>query len=125
MERKSWIIMAFLWCLNIIFVVMGYAGIAKMVRQSAPPFHQHQGMMHIFYAFYVVPDRFIIFWHSPLGHLVIWSGCLILPLLAGYILFYKEKLYSGLLVLILSVIPFGVVGFLIWLHAFIDLPHDW
>ena len=124
MGRHGKICIIFLWFLNILFVVMGYAGIAKMVRQNAPPFHQHQGLMTIIYAFYVVPDRFILFWNSTLGHVVIWSGCTILPLTA-YILITKEKILAGLSTLLLSIIPFGIVGFLIWLHAFIDLPHDW
>jgi hypothetical protein len=123
MGRHGKICIVFLWFLNILFVYMGYAGIAKMERLYYPPFNQGHGMMHIIYVFYVIPDRFIVFWHSCIGHLVIWSGCIILPITA-YILFTKEKLIAGLSTLLLSIIPFGIVGFLIWLHAFIDLPHD-
>ena len=79
MGRHGKICIVFLWILNILFVTMGYVGIAKMVRQHAPPFHESHGMMHIFYAFFVVPDRVIIFWHSAIGQMVIWSGCIILP----------------------------------------------
>ncbi len=122
MERNGKIFIAFIWFLNILFVYMGYAGIAKMVRQYAPPFHQN-GMMHMIYIFYVIPTKIIVFWHSGIGQAVIWSGCILLPI-AAYILIKREKLLAGLSTLIISVIPFGLVGFLIWLHAFIDLPHD-
>jgi len=103
---------------------MGYVGIAKMVRQDAIPFHQGYSMMTMIYIFYVIPDRLLLFWHSGIGHVVIWSGCIILPI-ASYFLFAREKFLSGLSTLLLSLIPFGIVDFLIWLHAFIDLPHEW
>jgi len=122
MESKGKIGILFIWFLNILFVYMGYAGIAKMVRQQAPPFHQH-GMAHMIYIFFVIPSKVILFWNSYLGHVAIWSGCILLPILA-YILISREKLLTGLFTLIVSVIPFGLVGFLIWFHAFIDLPHD-
>jgi hypothetical protein len=35
MERYGKICVIFLWVLNILFVSMGYVGIAKMVRQDA------------------------------------------------------------------------------------------
>ena len=124
MERYNRMIVFFLWILNILFVYMGYVGIAKMQRYGDLPFHSGS-MMTMVYIFYVIPDRVILFWHSTIGHILIWLGCILLPLFAGYILFYKEKLYLGLSILFLSIIPFGIVGFLIWLHAFIDLPHDW
>ncbi|MBN1973639.1 MAG: hypothetical protein JW787_08365 [Sedimentisphaerales bacterium] len=124
MGRYGKICIVFLWILNIIFVNMGYVGIAKIERQHFPPFNEGYGMMHIFYSFHVVPDRVILFWHSAIGHAVIWAGCIILPIIA-YILFSREKFLAGLSTLLLSIIPFGIVGFLIWLHAFIDLPHDW
>ncbi len=57
-----------------------------------------------------------------LNNQIIWS---IFPTAAAYILLIEEKLYIGLSMLLLSIILFGVVGFLIWLHAFCDLPHDW
>ena len=122
MESRAKIGIGFVWFLNILFVYMGYAGIAKMVRQNALPFHQ-QGMVHMIYIFYVIPDKLIILWHSGIGQISVWSGCLFLPV-AAYILINREKFFAGIVTLILSVIPFGLVGFLIWLHAFIDLPHD-
>ena len=122
MESKGKIGIGFVWFLNILFVYMGYTGIAKMVRQHAPPFQQHS-MMHMIYIFCVIPDKLILFWHSGIGQIVVWSGCIFLPI-AAYILINREKLLAGLVTLILSVILFGLIGFLIWLHAFIDLPHD-
>ncbi len=113
----------FLWILNILFVSMGYVGIAKMVRQDAIPFHQGPSMLTMIYIFYVIPDRLLLFWNSGLGHVVVWSGCILLPV-TGYFLFTREKFLAGFLTLLLSIVPFGIVGFLIWLHTFVDLPHD-
>ena len=125
MERYNRMIVFFLWILNFLFVYMGYVGISKIERYNHPPFHSSDSMLTIFYNFYVIPDEIVIFWHSTPGHWIIWSGCIILPLVAAYILFAKEKVLVGLITLLLSITPFGIVGFLIWLHAFIDLPHDW
>jgi len=82
-------------------------------------------MMTIVYAAHFVPNSVILFWHSMLGHVIVWSGGILLPLAAAYLLLIKEKLCAGLSILFLSIIPSGFVGFLIWLHAFCDLPHDW
>ncbi len=123
MGSYSKICIVFLWILNILFVSMGYVGIAKMVRQDAIPFHQGHSMLTMIYIFYVIPNWLLLFWNSGIGHVVIWSGCIILPVIS-YILFNKEKFLAGFSTLLLSIIPFGIVGFCIWLHAFIDLPHD-
>jgi hypothetical protein len=124
MGRYGRMILVFLFVLNILFVYMGYAGIAKIERYGEPPFHG-SSMMTVVYNAHFIPNDVILFWYSGWGKLVIWSGSILLPVAAVYVLLVKEKLLAGLLILSLSVIPFGVVGFFIWLHAFCDLPHEW
>ena len=70
-----------------------------------------------------VSDRTILFWHSYVGALLIWAGAILPPLMAVAILFRREKPFLGLLLLFLTFLPFGVFGFLLWLDAYLDLPH--
>jgi hypothetical protein len=119
-------VIAFLFFLNILAVCMGYVGIDKLERYHAHPFDIHDGSMHTFiYAAYFIPGRTILFWHSRWGALLIWAGTILLPLLAAAVVFYKERPLLGTALLFLSFLPFGFTGFLIWLHAYLDLPHDW
>ena len=122
MERYGRIVLIFLYFLNIIFVMMGYIGISKIERCEYPPFNK--SLMTVVNAAKYVPNYVISFWHSTPGSLLIWLGCLLLPIAAAYVLLYKQKIIDGILLLLLSIIPFGVVGFFIWLHAVIDIPHE-
>jgi hypothetical protein len=114
-------VMAFLFFLNIVGVCMGYVGIDKLERYGADPFYEG---MHLFlYLFSPVSDRTILFWHSYWGSVLVWAGAILLPLLAIAILFRWERPLLGIVLLFLAFLPFGFTGFLIWLHAYIDLPH--
>ncbi len=123
MQRYGKMFIIFLFFLNILFVFMGYVGISKLERYKSPPFNQ--SMMTVVFAAKFVPDEIILFWHSKPGKFIIWPCSILLPLVAAYFLLVKQKITISLSVLLLSIIPFGVVGFLIWLHAFVDLPHEW
>jgi len=116
-------VIAFLFFLNLVAVCMGYVGIDKLERYEADPFHV--GMHAFFYTFSPVSDRTILFWHSYWGSVLIWGGTILLPLLAIAILFRWERPFLGIVLLFLAFLPFGVTGFLIWLHAYLDLPHAW
>jgi len=119
-------VIAFLFFLNVVAVCMGYVGIDKLERYGHGPFHGHDGAMHtFFYMFSPVSDRTILFWHSYWGSLLIWAGAISLPLLAIAILFRWERPFLGMVLLFLAFLPFGFTGFLIWLHAYVDLPHAW
>ncbi len=121
MERSGRVILILLFFLNILFVFMGYVGISKLERYKSPPFHE--SMITVIFAAYYVPDKVVLFWHSKPGSTIIWLSCILLPAAAAYLLLFKQKIVAGILILLLSILPFGVVGFLIWLHAFIDLPY--
>ena len=116
-------VIAFLFFLNVLAVCMGYIAIAKLERYHAPPFND--GLYTVFYLFDHVSDATVLFWHSPVGVVLIWAGTLLLPLVAVAVIFYKERPLIGTALLFLFFLPFGVTGFLIWLHAYLDLPHAW
>lgn len=120
-------VIAFLFFLNVLAVCMGYGGIDKFERYDAAPFHQHDGMaMHTTISLAgFVSGRTMLFWHSYWGSLLIWAGTIALPLIGVVVIFYKERPVIGTALLFLSFLPLGITGFLIWLHAFLDLPHDW
>lgn len=125
MRTSAKMVVAFLFFINILAVCMGYAGISKLQRYHHPPFHDHHGLWTVVYAAKYVPDEIVVFWHSTLGTCLVWAGSILLPLAAVYLIFVREKLRTGVILLLTSFIPFGLVGFLIWLHAFCDLPHEW
>jgi hypothetical protein len=125
MRTSAKMIVAFLFFINILAVCMGYAGINKLQRYQHPPFHNHRGLWTVVYAAKHVPDEIVVFWHSTLGTCLVWGGSILLPLAAAYLIFVREKLWTGAILLLMSLVPFGLVGFLIWLHAFCDLPHEW
>jgi hypothetical protein len=115
-----------LFCANVFAVCLGFMGIGKLERHHAYPFNVHDGGMQTFcYSAYYIQGRTVLFWHSPWGALLVWAGTIILPLIAAVVIFGKERPLIGTALLLLSFVPFGITGFLIWLHAFIDLPHDW
>ncbi len=116
-------VIAFLFFLNVLAVCMGYVGIDKLERYHAPPFH-NDGMYTIAYLAKHVSDGTVLFWHSRPGSLLIWAGTILLPLIAIVVIFCKERPFIGIALLFLSFLPFGFTGFLIWLHAYLDLPHD-
>ena len=118
-------IIAFFAFLNILAVCMGYAGIDKLQRYESPPFHNNNGLITAFYIAPYVPDRIVLFWHSTPGAYLVWAGSIIIPLAASYLIFANNKMWTGIILLFTSLVLFGLTGFLIWLHAFCDLPHDW
>ena len=122
MGTSSKIIIIFLFFLNIIAVFMGYAGIDKIHRLRYPPFHSGS-LYTLMYSFKCVPDPVILFWYSTLGTYMVWIGAIVLPLVAAYLIFYEMKIWTGLILMLVSLLLFGFTGFMIWFHAFIDLPH--
>jgi hypothetical protein len=117
MERYGRIFIIFLFFINILFVFMGYAGISKLERDNSPPFNK--GLVTAVCDFDHIPNNVILFWHSTPGTVIVWSCCILLPF-GAYVLLYQQKLAAGILLLLLSIIPFGVVGLFIWLHAALD-----
>ena len=118
-------IIAFFAFLNIVAVCMGYAGIDKLQRYESPPFHNRNGLVTAFYIAPYVPDRIVLFWHSTPGAYLVWAGSIVIPLAASYLIFADNKMWTGIILLFTSFVLFGLTGFLIWLHAFCDLPHEW
>jgi hypothetical protein len=116
-------VVTFLFFLNILAVCMGYAGIDKLQRYHHPPFHD--GLWTVVYTAKYVPDQIVLFWHSTLGTCLVWAGSIVLSLMAAYLIFGRGKLWTGVTLLLVSFVSFGLTGFLIWLHAFCDLPHEW
>jgi hypothetical protein len=117
-------VVAFLFFLDVLAVCMGYVGIDKLERYHAGPFHG-DGMQTVWYLANYIPDGTILFWHSHWGSVLIWAGTIFLPLISIAVIFFKERPLVGTALLFLSFLPFGFIGFLIWLHAYLDLPHDW
>ncbi len=117
-------VITFLFFLNILAVCMGYIGIAKLERYNADPFYD-EGLHTFVYAAKYVSDDTILFWHSRWGSSLICAGTILLPLAAVFLIFRKERFFTGTILLLLSFLPFGVTGFLIWFHAYVDLPHEW
>jgi len=125
MGTSAKMVVTFLFFINILAVCMGYVGIGKLQRYQHPPFHDHRSLWTVVYTAKYVPDEIVVFWHSTLGTCLVWAGSTLLPLAAAYLIFMREKLWAGAILLLMSFVPFGLVGFLIWLHAFCDLPHEW
>jgi hypothetical protein len=117
-------IVAFFFFLNILAVLMGYAGIDKLQRYEYPPFHDSGGLWTVFNTAKYVPDRVVSFWHSTPGTCLVWAGSIIIPLAASYLIFANNKMWTGIILLMTSFVLFGLTGFLIWLHAFCDLTHE-
>jgi hypothetical protein len=124
MGTSAKLVVAFLFFLNVLAVCMGYVGIAKLERYNADPFY-NEGLHTFAYAAKFVSDGTILFWHSWWGGALIWAGTLILPLIAAVLIFSRERLLTGTALLMLSFLVSGVTGFLIWFHAYVDLPHEW
>jgi hypothetical protein len=122
MGASGKIVVIFLFFLNIIAVCMGYAGINKLQRYEYPPFHDG-GLYTVVYMAKYVPDQIVIFWHSTLGTCLVWVGSIVLPLVASYLIFATRKMWTGIILLLMSFALFGLTGLLIWIHAFCDLPH--
>ena len=122
MGTKGKIVVMFLFFLNILAVYMGYAGIDKLQRYNYPPFNNSSLYTAVYTAKYV-PDQIVIFWHSSLGTCLIWIGSIVLPLTASYLIFVTRNMWAGIILLLMSFAMFGLTGFLIWIHAFCDLPH--
>jgi hypothetical protein len=118
-------VIAFLFFVNILGVCLGYVGIDKLERYQAGPFYDGVTMHTTFYLFRPVSDRTMLFWHSHWGSVLTWAGTILLPLIAVAILFRWERPFLGTALLVLAFLPFGFTGFLIWLHAYVDLPHAW
>jgi hypothetical protein len=116
------IVVIFLFFLNVLAVYMGYAGINKLQRYEYPPFN-NSSLSTIIYRAKYVPDQIIIFWHSSLGTYLVFAGSIVLPLAASYLIFATRKMWTGIILLLISFALFGLTGFLIWIHAFCDLPH--
>ncbi|MBA7618767.1 hypothetical protein ES703_26099 [subsurface metagenome] len=123
MGRSGKMVVIFLFILNFLAVCMGYVGIDKLERYHYPPFNQ--GLFNVVCGAKYVPDGIVMFWQSRFGACVVWAGSIVFPIAAAYLLFGKEKLWTGITLLLLSFLPFGFTGFLIWIHAFCDLPHEW
>jgi hypothetical protein len=122
MRTSGKVVVAFLFCINFIAVCMGYIGIDKIERYEYPPFAA--GLTTMIFDADFVPYGVVLFWHSLPGMLTIWSATIFLPLLTAYIIFIKDKILLGVALLFTSLFALGVTGFLIWLHAFVDLPHE-
>jgi len=122
MGTSGKIVVMFLFFLNILAVYMGYAGIDKLQRYGHPPFHDG-GLFTVVYSAKYVPDQIVMYWHSTLGTYLVWVGSIVLPLAASYLIFATRKMWTGIILLLISFALFGLTGFLIWIHAFCDLPH--
>jgi hypothetical protein len=122
MGTSSKIIIIFLFFLNILAVFMGYAGIDKLQRYEHPPFHT-SSLYTVVSTAHFVPNQIVMFWHSTIGTCLVFAGSIVLPLVASYLIFVTTKIWTGIILMLMSFVLFGLTGLLIWLHAFCDLPH--
>jgi len=111
-------LLAFLFVLNLLAVGMGYIAIAKFER-----FHVNlsQGQ-YLLYPLPHVPGGTVLFWHDH--PIAIFAGAILVPCVALWVLFGRDRPIIGTMLLFLSFAPFGLVGFFMWFTAFISFPHD-
>ena len=116
MGASGKIVVIFLFFLNLLAVYMGYAGIDKLQRYHCPPFND-SSLYTVIYTAKYVPDQIVIFWHSSLGTYLVFAGSIVLPLVASYLIFATRKMWTGIILLLMSFALFGLTGFLIWIHC--------
>ena len=76
--------LAFLALFNIVGVSMGYEGVARLRRLHFPPFRD--GLYDIMVSYPPPPNWLVLAWASPYGHVILWAGYLVIPVIIAKML---------------------------------------
>jgi hypothetical protein len=102
---------------DVLGVVLGYEAIARLRRLHVPPFPPFEGLGVILLLVPAPPDWLVLFWDSILGRIILWIGCLLIPVTVGVIAFTKQHVFSAFIIMSAWTLGSGVVGLWLWFHA--------
>lgn len=110
--------MALLASFDVFGVVVGYLGIARLQALHFPPFRE--GLYMLLVAFWPPPNWLILSWDSLWGRIIMWSGCLTIPLAAFALSHVRRRHVAAFWLMIGWTLVSGVTGFWIMFDAIIN-----
>jgi hypothetical protein len=115
----------FIWFLavaDVLGVVLGYQGIAKLHEQHLYPFWGRSEMMHTILIPFPLPPNWLIYdWDSGWGWLVLTLGCVLAPLVASNLVGRRNQVALGVFGMIVWTVSSSLVGFWIWMETFFNV----
>lgn len=107
--------LAFLALFDIAGVALGYEGISRLRQFQFPPFFPGLGVFIV--PLPVPPNWLVLFWDSICGHIILWSGCLLVPIVAIRVTYGNQRYWSGFAIMSVWTLGSGVIGVWFWFHA--------
>ena len=107
---------------DLLGLLMGYGGIARLQRFHWPPFQD--GLHLIIVPFPPPPNWLVVSWNSLWGRSFLWTACMLFPLAAFYLSIRKERHFTAAGLLLIWSLASGVMGIWIWLDAVVNATMD-
>jgi hypothetical protein len=112
------LLISILAIIDILGMIMGYEGIARLHEHHLYPFWPDDGVMRTYSMAFPPPPKLIIYaWDSWLGWLLLTVGCVLAPVAAASAMLRNQKYLTGLSGMILWMLMSGAVGVWIYGHA--------
>lgn len=116
MGTSGQLFFALLILFNILGVSLGYSGIARLQAAHVPPFPMPDtGLYTFIYGFACPPYRVTLLWDS--GRILVWLGCILVPLGAGILMLAKRRYISGWSTMLVWTVISGLYGFWLWFFS--------
>jgi hypothetical protein len=112
------LLLALLTVFDFLGVLLGYEGIARLRRFHWPPFLE--GLYTILMAFWPPPNWLILAWDSSWGRMVMWSGCLVFPVVAFVLSIGRERHFAAAALMLAWTAASGIIGLWIWFDAVLN-----
>lgn len=109
--------MAALVVFDLLGVAMGLEGIQRLRAFGYPPFLRGGGMYMFLGPIWFPPNWLVLAWDSALGRVLLWAGCVTIPLCCGVLAFTQRRFSRAFMVMLGWTLASGVVGIWIWLDA--------
>jgi hypothetical protein len=106
----------FLVMFSLLFVILGYEGIARLERNHIPPF-PHDGLVAYLGGLPMPPGGAILFFHSLPGRIVVWLLVFIMPVICGVMAFRFQWEFVAFFILFLWAGLCGAIGGSLWINA--------